>query len=149
MRKILVMLVSILIISCNDASNEIKDYLGLFVNDKEFKNKEIIVVLPLVGCHSCIEETIEILNNSINSDKITVIFSSFDKSLRQKYISRLDKNILYFEDKEETLTNYNLGSTNDPALFFLKNGKITNRIDYNVSLGKQFLQSEISLFWTE
>jgi hypothetical protein len=149
MRKILIGIISLMAIisSCNSSSKELVRYLeelNININSEE---RNIIAIIPVNGCHTCIEETIEALNNSADMSKIKVIFPTFDKTQKLKYKKILSSKIEYFEDKKEEVYNLNLLNKTDPVLFFIKNGEIEKRIDYNFSLGKDFLNNEINKFW--
>jgi len=150
MKKILIfILFSVLASACQNENGELRNYLKIVEFNSELKGKTIIVIMPLIGCHTCIEQTIDILNASENKQSVFLILSSFDKSLRQKYIERIDSRITYYADKKEELFDFKLFSKTDPALFFLIDGKIVHRIDYNVGLGRAFLMNQIDIFWKE
>ncbi len=142
------MLVSFLI-SCRNDTKELRCYLNDLEINLNSEGKNIIALIPLIGCSSCIEQTIEELNKTENKSQIKVIFPSFDKGMRYKYKLLLDKEIETFIDYKEVVYQYHLLETTDPVLFFLNRDIVSDRLNYNFKLGSTYLREKIDLFFAE
>jgi len=144
---VILLVISFFFVSCRNDTKELNSYLNQLEINLNSEDKYIIAVIPLIGCSSCIEQTIEELNNSADKCKIKVIFPSFDKALRYKYKSMLNEKIEYFIDYKEDVYRYNLIKSSDPVLFFWKNNSVVDRLEYNFKQGKEYLRERIDLFF--
>jgi hypothetical protein len=145
-KYILILPVLITVFACNskdDRSKNLSDYLNF--HNLNIKNYNVICFVPVDGCGSCIDPT---LNYTKDADKsFLLILTSIGKKSISYTIERAQlKDVPLILDSTNLAVKNELTTDFAPCYYFIKNGTLVKKVDLNLLHDKSSILKEVDDF---
>jgi hypothetical protein len=142
-KHILILILLVLGFACkskDDGTKNLSDYLSLY--HLKIDNNKVICFVPVDGCGSCIDPTLNHVKEA--KESFLMILTSIRKKSIHYTIERMGlENTFLIKDSSNQAVKRGLTTDLAPTYYFIKNGSIVKKVDLNLLTDKVSILKEV------